>query len=72
VASGGGGDLKPQTREIHELVLADLLATVATKEAADNRSGEAVLRARQKKVVAKHTAVEYLRRKTLDAAVNTL
>jgi hypothetical protein len=40
VAGGGGGDLKPQALEIHELVWADLFATVARKVAADNCGGE--------------------------------
>jgi hypothetical protein len=31
VASGGGGNRKPQALETHELVLADLLATVAAE-----------------------------------------
>jgi hypothetical protein len=41
VAGGGGGDLKPQALEIHELVWADLLGTVARKLATDNRGGGA-------------------------------
>jgi hypothetical protein len=43
-----GGDLKPQAIKIHELVLRDLLATVARNLAADNRGGEGVLRTRHR------------------------
>jgi hypothetical protein len=35
---GGGGNRKPQALEVHALVLADLLATVATEMAKDNPS----------------------------------
>jgi hypothetical protein len=43
VASGGGGIRKPQALENHELVLPDVLATVASKLASDNCRGEAAV-----------------------------